>query len=1661
MTTKTITLRLVGDNSNLTGSLRNSAGDLERLGDTADQTGRRLERQAASARQWGDSLQSAARLAGGALAGVASVATARAVIGVADEYQRLENRLGLVTRSATELAAVQAQLNQIAARSRTEYTGVADLYIRLATVAGELGVSQQEILQFTEATGYAITQSGASAQSASGALGQLAQALGGGIVRAEEFNSILDGAPVILQTVARNLDGTGGSVAGLRKLVLDGKVESEVFFRAFLAGSGDLQRAAGSMEVTVDQAMTGLKNTTKAAIAEADMSPLVASIQELTKTLADPNVQKGLTTLAGGLVTVSDLVARGASAFGAAGVAIGESLAEAALNTDGASGDMQKSLLLAEDRVRQLQRAITDDAAWGLSTERLQGQLAQAQTRVEMLTGAVRELRAERVAEAVSGVFSSLANITGTGAQQAPLIFRDTADGFFRMAGEAPKAAKAVALTEEQLKAAKDAAREAAQEAARYAREQQSLLDRLLPLQAATRDYQKDLAMLNAAFPGGARGSAEYQQALAALNAELREAQGLRDVTAELEAQAGAIRDLMASFEPGNDAIRRFNQGLATLNAFGPASQQDVERYAALFAETLPGALDEAAVAYREFQGAKAVADALFASGGISAEQASQLVQNAANAYNAIVSGSQKAGEAIGENLTGAFDDLKDSLASLASPFSRAVTQIVTGFERIDKAREKNRDGTQKTAAQIGSAYAGAFGTIAAGAASFFDEQSKGYRTLMAVSQAFHAAELALTVAELVPKATAAILNQGNGDPYSAFGRMAAMAAIVAGLGVAVGSVGGGGGGRRIEGATGAGNVLGDREAESESIANSLEAMEGYAEIDLGYAQQQLASLRSIDSGISRLAARIAGFGPETILNVAGGQSLGSIRETGRVESSVIGAQGEALARWMERIGADSIAAFIRGAATQNISATLGEDLASIFDDIGQTLVRAVGRLGLDADAAQTMLENLPLGFDRINFAGLDGDEINRRLASVLAEFGDTAAELLIPGIDAFQQNGEDLLQTLLRVSGEASALDSLLTNIGRGFGDLAGIQLVELSQAIIEAAGGFDVLTENLSRYYDAFYSEAEQFANTQRQLSEGLAGLGRELPATREGFRALVDALDLTTEADRRAFGILTQLAGVADDYYDQLEDAENERLELLAQEADQLRQLAQAMQDFARASARTQLGIRGGNVNVFDQAAALRDLSGASDFAGRAQAGNALIAAINAEYEAQRAAIEQSARDRVTAINEGLRTEVAAINERLRAELDGINALARVQTDTFRAQRQAANDALRAWERAQQVAADLLGFVDSLNRSELAPGTPIEQVAESLRQFQVLADRARGGDVEAAGEVAGRGRELLDLAREVYGSATPFQDIFSQVVEASRGIAGRLGSVPPDVAAIQRVEQLEQEANRLLEQQLEQARQAAADQIAAIEAQAAAQVSAIEQQSAQALAALREQSVAAIRAVSDAVLSGNVRLDRLISAVAGGNAVQAAQLQQQLEAINRVASGVAAQAATISRIRTPAANDGGRDYTSAAKPLRLSPEASALSSAAAAAALVVQSITGSILPIPAFARGGIADGPSLFGEAGPEAAVPLPDGRTIPVTLRGAANGDTREVVAELQRLRQSIEQQEQVTVIRVVTPDGRTISEETLRTLRERSRRGETVIYADGVAGKRRA
>ncbi len=193
----------------------------------------------------------------GVFAGAASLRGAQQLI---DASTRIDNALKVAGLSGEELSKVYNRLFDSAQRNAAPLESLVTLYGRAAIVQKELGVSTEELLGFTNNVAVALRVAGTDAQTASGALLQLSQALGSGVVRAEEFNSILEGALPIAQAAAAGLKEAGGSVAELRKLVVDGKISSEAFFRAFEAGSVILEEKVAGSELTVSQAFVRLQN---------------------------------------------------------------------------------------------------------------------------------------------------------------------------------------------------------------------------------------------------------------------------------------------------------------------------------------------------------------------------------------------------------------------------------------------------------------------------------------------------------------------------------------------------------------------------------------------------------------------------------------------------------------------------------------------------------------------------------------------------------------------------------------------------------------------------------------------------------------------------------------------------------------------------------------------------------------------------------------------------------------------------------------------------------------------------------------------------------------------------------------------------------------------------------------------------------------------------------------------------------------------------------------------------------------------------------------------------------------------------------------------------------------------------------------------------------
>lgn len=178
----------------------------------------------------------------------------------ADQWTEVNNRIRVFTSSTEEAAAVHQELFKAVQESRQEMSPMVQLYQRAAQAAGTLGATQNQLIQFTENVAKSLSIQGVSTESARGALLQLGQAMGMAKLRAQEFNSINEQAPIILQTVAKQLYGVNGTVAQLRAEMLKGKVLSKDFFDAYLKGTAEIDAQFKKVNPTIGQSFTVLSN---------------------------------------------------------------------------------------------------------------------------------------------------------------------------------------------------------------------------------------------------------------------------------------------------------------------------------------------------------------------------------------------------------------------------------------------------------------------------------------------------------------------------------------------------------------------------------------------------------------------------------------------------------------------------------------------------------------------------------------------------------------------------------------------------------------------------------------------------------------------------------------------------------------------------------------------------------------------------------------------------------------------------------------------------------------------------------------------------------------------------------------------------------------------------------------------------------------------------------------------------------------------------------------------------------------------------------------------------------------------------------------------------------------------------------------------------------
>ncbi|TXH83136.1 tape measure protein [Thauera aminoaromatica] len=218
------------------------------------------------------------------------------IVQIADAWNMMSARLKLATAGQREYAVAQKELFDIAQRIGVPIQETATLYGKLQQAVRMLGGEQKDALTITESISQALRLSGASATEAQSSLLQFGQALASGVLRGEEFNSVVENSPRLAQALA---DGLNVPIGRLRKLAEESRLTADVVVNALMSQKDKLASEYAQLPQTVSQAFERLRNAFGQWINRVDEST------GLTKKLAE-----ALTWLAQNLDTVMQWLKR-------------------------------------------------------------------------------------------------------------------------------------------------------------------------------------------------------------------------------------------------------------------------------------------------------------------------------------------------------------------------------------------------------------------------------------------------------------------------------------------------------------------------------------------------------------------------------------------------------------------------------------------------------------------------------------------------------------------------------------------------------------------------------------------------------------------------------------------------------------------------------------------------------------------------------------------------------------------------------------------------------------------------------------------------------------------------------------------------------------------------------------------------------------------------------------------------------------------------------------------------------------------------------------------------------------------------------------------------------------------------------------------------------
>lgn len=155
-----------------------------------------------------------------------------------------------------------------------------------------------------------------------------------------------------------------------------------------------------------------------------------------------------------------------------------------------------------------------------------------------------------------------------------------------------------------------------------------------------------------------------------------------------------------------------------------------------------------------------------------------------------------------------------------------------------------------------------------------------------------------------------------------------------------------------------------------------------------------------------------------------------------------------------------------------------------------------------------------------------DQEENQKLLDEALANIGENMVRSLVPNIADFSKENETASATLQRLGANLGAANRALKLLDLKLYDVS-VSGAATASKLVDAFGSIDAMSQATAQYYQLYYSEAERAKLSLADMADSLKGVNMALPNTMEELRGMVSALDLTTDAGRKAYVALLAIA------------------------------------------------------------------------------------------------------------------------------------------------------------------------------------------------------------------------------------------------------------------------------------------------------------------------------------------------------------------------------------------------------------------------------------------------------------------------------------------------------------------------------------------------------